>query len=63
MKVSAQRVICPYCKSSGSKSVVLGTSGLINYNGNTTQVTCGRCKKEFLCIVDVSIKFKTQKLD
>ena len=61
MPVSIDSVICPYCKTPHSKSVIQGTSGLINHNGTERSVTCRRCGKDFTCVMTVTIKFKTIK--
>lgn len=63
MVVSMKNVICPHCKAMHNKNIVLGNSGLINYCGYEKYVTCDRCSKEFKCIMDVTIKYKTQKVD
>ena len=55
-------VICPFCKCKHSKTKVLGTSGLVCYNGNEGQsVICDRCGKDFYCDTEIQYKFKTRK--
>lgn len=55
-------VICPFCKCKHSKTKVLGTSGLVCYNGNEEQsVICDRCGKDFYCDTEIQYKFKTRK--
>lgn len=59
--ISKDYVICPYCKKENSKNKAIGTSGLINYVGSERSVTCNKCGKEFRCVYEVSIKYKTSK--
>lgn len=61
MPVSAESVICPYCKAKQSKSLALGDTGLINYRGSERTLSCRKCAKDFKCEISVTIKFKTTK--
>lgn len=61
MAVSTESIICPNCGTKHSKHEILGSSGLINTNGSERTMECRNCKREFQCIVDVTIKFKTRK--
>lgn len=60
--VSEDAVLCPYCGRRHNKSVVMGTSGLINISGNESTVKCVGCDREFTCVKLVRIKFKTMKI-
>lgn len=61
MVKSKDEPICPYCKSTNRKSLVLGTTGLISYNGVTVGAECSSCKKSFVADVELTITYKTRK--
>lgn len=59
--VSDEYVICPFCKQKNSRFKALGKSGLINHIGSECTVTCDKCGKDFQCVYEVKIKYKTSK--
>jgi|GEM_PF-3478960 len=61
MAKSKDFIICPHCKREHGKSIVLGSSGLINIFGTTAQLECIQCGKEFDVKVNVGITFTTKK--
>ena len=61
--VSDEYVVCPFCKHKHSRFKALGTSGLINHSGSKCTIICAKCEKEFRCIYEVTIKYKTSKLN
>lgn len=59
---SKDSVICPFCKYAHGLSVALGSSGLVCSAGEQGKsITCSKCKKVFVCDVEVSYKIKTRK--
>lgn len=60
--IDKEYIVCPFCKNKHSKNKAIGTSGLINYNGSELTIECNKCGKDFKCIYEVQIKFKTNKL-
>lgn len=61
MSVSADVVICPFCKAKHPKGIALSNSGTVVYNGYDTSITCTQCNKDFRCEIVVAMKFKTYK--
>lgn len=61
MPVSTESIVCPYCGAKQSKHEILGNSGLINISGNERTMECRKCKQEFRCVMEVTIKFRTRK--
>jgi hypothetical protein len=59
--ISKDYVICPFCKRKHSKNKATGTSGLINHIGSECSIICDKCGKEFRCVYEVQIKYKTSK--
>lgn len=59
--ISKEYVICPFCKKVHSKNKAIGISGLINYAGSECSITCEKCGKDFRCVYEVQIKYKTSK--
>ena len=59
--ISKEFVICPFCKKTHNKHKAIGTSGLINYAGSERGITCEKCGKEFVCVYEVEIRYKTSK--
>ena len=60
--ISKDSIICPYCKKEHTKSLVLGTSGVINIFGTERELECTKCGKSFRCEVEVKITYKTKKV-
>lgn len=59
--ISKEYVICPFCRKELSKNKAIGTSGLINYAGSECFITCEKCGRDFRCVYEVQIKYKTMK--
>ena len=60
--VSKDSVICPFCKYEHGRTIALGKSGLVCYNGEENKtITCNSCGKDFYCDIELSYKFRTRK--